>query len=456
MKRLVDFLIVVLAGVVLGVGGYVAFTMYFNDDEPSSTRGGASARVVGDSVELPRLSAAQLNAVLPGAADLPPDLSDATGGEPTRVDLNTSQDVLSLSTFSAATSRFTQIRSTYSWAQATSATFNTCALNRDTAFVRALVSQFPNPQQARAFIDDAFVRGYYRALQFQVTQANDLHGFYLSASAPVEGDCYAREQQHLMFFEHLGLVTVLHVNTNASASPALGRSTLDALALRVVSNIAALDALADVAIPPTPTPSGTFNLLTANTRPDDLGFLMPSTRDWDLVNIYTTVDEENQRLSLAELVDFYRAFNTPALNQLADTIDRAGRRYGLIAENIRVWRPDTACPPNDPVRIEVDLMLFERPAGAEIFMRDADVQAAWQGTGVFSEFQTSADSVYAFGTLNHACGAMQVVQKSASYERLLYTLSMTLPVTVDRQSAIAQIDTMLANSLSTLYLQRLR
>lgn len=456
MKRLVDFLIVVLAGVILGGGIYFGYTVYIAEEDESSTQSGAAARVSGETVELPRLSTAQLNAVLPSAADLPPDLSGATGGDPTRVDLNTSQDVLSLSTFSAATSRFTQIRSTYSWVQATSATFNTCALNRDTAFVRAAVSQFPSSQQARAFIDDAFVRGYYRALQFQVTQANDLHGFYLSASAPVEGDCYTAERQHLMFFEHLGLVTVLHVNTNASASPALGRSTLDAVAARVVSNIAALDALTDMTLPPTPTPSGAVNLLTASTRPDDLSFLMPSTRDWDLVNIYSTVDEENQRLSLTELVDFYRAFNTPALNQLADTIDRAGRRYGLIAESIRVWTPDTACPPNEPVRIEVDLMLFERPAGAEIFMRDADVQAAWQGTGVFSEFQTSADGVYAFGTLNHACGAMQVVQKSASYERLLYTLSMTLPTTIDRQSAIEQIDAMLASSLSTLYLQRLR
>ncbi len=463
MKRVLDLLIAVLFIAVLGVGGYFGYTQYIakddnNDDTTtgSSTEQNATITEAG-VLQLPLLRMEHLTAILPGVADLPPNLGGAAESEAIRIDLNVDQRPFSLSDDRDASARFSEIRSAYSWTSAASVRFDTFTLNQGVSFVRAMVSQFPTTQQARDFIDDPLVQGYYKALGYTLQDAGDLHGWLLTSGTPVEGTGYAEEHQALLFFDHLGLLVALQANTDADADPALGQQTLLALAPRVLENIRALDVLAGVTVPPTPTPQPlTVSLLTAGIDEGDLDRLFSAPRDWNLNAFYVAADEENIRYSLLELIDFYASFNTPALNQLAAEIDRAGRRYGLIAQAIRVWRPESGCPADAPVRVEMDLALFERPAGADAYMRDPALQEAWRNTGVFTEFQDVGDGIFAFGSVNHACGPMQVVQKSATYERLLFTLSLTAPAGIDRQAVMDQVDAALRTTLNDLYMERLR
>lgn len=460
MKRLVDFLIVVLFLALVGVGGYFGYTEFLAEDDTEDAADDgetASASVTDTGIELSRLSTDERYAVLPARSDLPAALSEASGGDPVALDLDADQSVLSLAEDPSATGRFAQIRSTHGWTAATSITYNTCALvGQDTAFVRAMVSQMLTTQQARALVNDALLQGYYQVLGYRLTPSEALHGWTITSREPVSGKCYAQEYETMMIFDHLGLVIVLQTNTSAEADPALGRTTLEALAARIFANIESLDALQTVSIPPTPVPEDRASrLLTGAVTPNALSRLIGSTADWDLDVLYEQDDTLSRLLTLEELVAFYESFGQPAQLQLAEAIDRAGRRFGLIAEQIRVWEPQTACPPESPSRLEMDLLLFERPAGAEAYLRDLNLQNAWRGTGLYDEFNLSEEGVYAFGSATTGCGAMQTVQKSVTFERLLLHLSIVIPASIPREDAIAQVDAMMDSTLRELYMRRL-
>ncbi len=457
MKKLVDVFIVLIVLALIGGGAYFGYTEFLADTDDDDADGGetASALLSDTGVELSRLSTDEVYAVLPAQSDLPEALSAATGGEPLVIDLNTDQRAISLSEDPAARDRFVQIRNAYGWTSATSVTYNTCTLiGQNTAFVRALVSQMPTTQQGRALVNDARLQGYYKVLGYRLTPSETLHGWAITSREPVAGNCYAQEYQTLMVFDHLGLVVVLQTNTSADAEPALGRATLEALAARIFANIEGLDALQTVSIPPTPIPEDRAGaLLTAQVRRETLGQLIGSTGDWDLNVFYNTNDDESMSLTLEELVAYYQEIGSATL---AAAVDQAGRRYGLIAEEVRVWGPEVVCPQDAPARIEMDLLLFERPAGADAYLRDLSLQNAWRGTGLYSEFSLSEDGVYAFGSISNACGAMQIIQKSVTFERLLLHLSVVIPASVPREDATAQVDVMMDATLKELYMRRLR
>ncbi len=449
-KRALDVLTGLVVLVAVGISSYLLYSRFGPTNTSSDTTAPTPARRAGTD-ELPHLEAAQIAELLPDVEALPPALQDGATTRSYTHNLDDDQHTRDRAA-SALAERLATLRNTYEWHSATGVEFNTCASHADVGSIAVELSQLPSAQLARNFIDDPAVRGYYRAQGFVVSTVEDVHGWALTSGEPKTGICYAQEYDVQLFFDHRGLLFRLQATANA-ADPAAARKALETLLPELVGRVDALDVFTQEPSP-TPTPQPVARLLTDAVTLDGLDLYLPSVRDWDLSASYFTTHDESRRFELNELVAFYRDLG---ITTLADAIDRAGRRYGLIGQEVRVWKPDEDCPaaPN-PVRLEVDLALFERPAGAEAYMQDPTVQAAWQSTGLLTEFENEMGTVYAFGQVGHACGTMQIVQKSIPFERLLLTLSVALPASLPRADAVAQVDAMLRTAVVTLYAERLQ
>lgn len=467
MKRLLDLLIILVFLALIGAGGYVAYLRVpevqdrvdelLNRSSPAEEALPDAARVTEAGVELPRLRQADLAGLLPEAGDLPPGYGMVETTDPYVMDLDVTQQQTQNS-WPAAATRLAQIRQNFGWDTGAGVLYNTCALNRDTSELRIEVSQLRSTQAARDFIDDPLVRGYFRALSFARSDLANVHGFYLISRGPAEGTCYAREWLHYLFFEQYGLLFALQTRTNAAAPITVGRTLLESLVAPLAARVRNLEALAEVTVPPTPVPViDPLNVLTRNVTLESLQLLLPTAGGLNLSVAYSPDLDEGARYDLPGLVAFYRSFNTDPLNALAQAIDVAGRRYGLIGQQIVVWKPSRECPSDGPNRVEVDLALFERAAGATAYLQDQNVQAARRGTGLFSEFVASGDAVYGYGNVSGGvCGPLLLVEKSQTYERLLFSISFTISAAMSRESATAIVDAMMEKTLIDLYMQRLK
>ncbi|MCD4685529.1 MAG: hypothetical protein K8S97_06300, partial [Anaerolineae bacterium] len=392
-KRLLDLLIVLIVLAAIGVGGYFGYTTFIADDESSDDNASTSgtAQITDSTLELPRLTQTQFLSLLLAPEDLPAPYSQAQNVEPfIPEDLSVTERELATEIGADASLRFSTIRSTYNWQPDYAIEFSTCTLGQDVAAIGVEISQLASSADARAFIDDPLVRGFFQAIGYTLTEADAVHGWYLTPTTPFEGDCFAQGEWNTgIFFEYWGMLFLTSVKVSADASPDLGHAISLDLTQQLMQGVEALDVMTGINIPPTPVPPGmTFEqLITADLDAVNLTFMIPSSARWTtLYNNYTSDPDESLSVTLAELIDFYRTAGTAAASQLAGEIDHTGRRMGLIAREVRVFKPDTDCPNDEPARIDVTVSLFERPTGAIAYMQDAGIQAAWRGTGLFNTF----------------------------------------------------------------------
>lgn len=446
-KRLIDLLIFLIVVAAIGVGAYFGYTTFLADDETTDNGSpSGAAQVTGANLELPRLTQTQFLSLLIAPEDLPDPFRQTANAEPfVPESLDVTARDLATTVSADASIRFSRMVDAYNWQPDYAIEFDTCTPGQDITLIGVEVSQFDTAAAARTFIDDPEVRGFFQALGYTITPADHVHGWYLTSIVPIEpeeGGCFGPEWHTGLFFEYWGMLFLTTVKVDGDASPDIAHALSQDLAVRLIQKVDQLDVMTGINIPPTPEPAGMAfdQLITADVNAATLQFMIPSASRWGFYSSYDPDPDEAFSFTLVELIDFYRAAGTPATAQLANEIDRAGRRMGLIAREVRAFKPDPPCPADEPARIDVTVSLFERPAGAQAYMQDAGIQAAWRGTGLFNTFTTIGDAVYAYGTVDHACGAMQTVQKTVSFERVMYTIALTLPATTPQDDAVALVD----------------
>ena len=251
-------------------------------------------------------------------------------------------------------------------------------------------------------------------------------------------------------FDYWGLIFVIEADTQSTADPGLARSIMEPLAPPL---IARANALSQTTFPATPVPAEQVRLMTETTSLSDLGAYMPSLAEIGVTGTTHTLNGQfSHSYTLDQIVENYRALNT----RLADAIAQAGRTYGLNGQEVRLWDTGSTCPNILGLSIEVDVALFERPAGAEAYMNDANLQQAWASTGLLTTFTPESDGILMLGQIpGHHCGPIRVVGKMVPFERLLITVVVNAYQEVEQQEVIGILKDTATYIVANLYMSKL-
>jgi hypothetical protein len=455
MKRLVDaliFLIVAAAAAVL-----VFFVLNRNKTTDGNGPGvhsgsaGPSSAPSGwptAEAELARLNDDQLQGLLTRPDELPGAIQ---GSSPStaRADMGLGLADM-MKSWPEAANRFQQILDYYSWHTGAAIRFDACPLHRSVDMVQVEVYQLPSTSAARTLVDDPALRGFFTVFGAEPAPAENLHGWYLSSVPLSNGECYADEFQDLLVFDYWGLIFVIEADTQSTADPGLARSIMEPLASPLIARV---DALNQAAFAPTPVPAEQVRLMTETTSLADLGAYMPTLIEIGVTGSTHTLNQEfSHSYTLDEIVENYRGLNTG----LADAIAQAGRTYGLNGQEVRLWDTGNRCPSILGLSIEVDVALFERPAGAEAYMNDANLQQAWASTGLLTTFTPESDGILMLGQVpGHHCGPIRVVGKMVPFERLLITVVVNAYQDVEQQEVIDILRDTATFIVANLYMSKL-
>lgn len=456
MKRLVDVLIVF---VLLAVGAIVVVFLVSRsgkDDTPSAQTGPIPSAVPStdgtpSNFELPRLTDNQLQDLLTTLDEIPADLRSKTEAKHYIPSSDITHDVLNRDWPEAAV-RFDQIVQAYNWQDGAGVRYSTCHLQQPVALISAEVDQLASTAAAQAYIDDPLVRTFYRGTGFNLQDSPTLHGFVALSSSPTNKECYAKENTAMLLFDYWGLMFSITVDFRDTADPA---AMVDLLNSLVPPMLARVNGVAKTSVPPTVVPSGSPQALTAAMQLGDLTRLMPRLDELDqsLTSTYSTNSQVGKTYTLEQYVAAYQDLKYPAL---ADALAQAGGRYDMIGQEVRFWDTGGGCPNIVGMSLEVDIALFGTPAGAHDYMLDPALQEAWQSTGLMSRYQQVGDNVLMFGQVSgHHCGAMQVVGKMTTYERLLITVVVNSYQEVDQQKVIDIVNGFSDGVLGLMFMKKL-
>jgi hypothetical protein len=392
-----------------------------NSDTPGGSQGGGNVIAPTPNplaaAQFPALSDDALKNLLPPLDELPAELRPDTQADYYVPDSKTTSDSLR-SSWPEAADRFDRIARTYGWAEGIGVRYDTCHLKQPVVGVSIEMHQFESPAVAQAFIDDPLLHSFMRGTLFDIWPSSTVHGLE-GVSLATEGDCYPQEKRIMLYFEYWGLFFSLSAGLNASADPAVGITLLNSL---IPPMLARLDPMAVNPLPPTPAPASEFKLITEAIKLSDLPRLMPALDEFDesLTSTYSSNRQIGKTYTLQDFVEAYRNINLPTL---ADALAQAGRTYGLIGQEVRIWDTGNDCPNILGLSLEVDIALFERPAGAHDYMIDPALQQSWIGTGLMTSYVQDGDSVVMYGQIpGHRCGPVQVVGRMTPFERLLITV----------------------------------
>jgi hypothetical protein len=453
MKRLVDaliFLIVAAAAAVL-----VFFVLNRNktaDEAGAGVRSESAVSAPSDwptaAAELARLTDDQLQGLLTRSDELP-EAVKGSAPSTARADMRLGLADM-MKAWPEAANRFQQILDYYSWHTGAAIRFDACPLHRSVDMVQVEVYQLPSTSAARSLVDDPALHGFFTVLGAEPTPADNLHGWYLSSVPMTNGECYPDEFQNLLVFDYWGLIFVIEADTQSTADPGLARSLMEPLAVPLIARV---DALNQAAFTPTPIPAEQVRLMTETTRLADLGAYMPTLTEIGVTGTTHTLNGQfSHSYTLDQIVENYRGLNTG----LADAIAQAGRTYGLNGQEVRLWDTGSACPSILGLSIEVDVALFERPAGAEAYMNDANLQQAWASTGLLTTFTPESDGILMLGQIpGHHCGPIRVVGKMVPFERLLITVVVNAYQDVEQQQVIDILKDTATFIVANLYMSKL-
>ncbi|MBI5961668.1 MAG: hypothetical protein HY866_23220 [Chloroflexi bacterium] len=456
MKRLVDFLIVLVVLAIVGLGVFfVAGRSNNNNDTPPPAQSSAStlAPTTNPTVDFqfPALTDDQQKSLLSPIDDLPVELRSETQADFYIPDSKLTSESLRRE-WPEAADRFDLITATYGWEEGVGVRYNTCHLQQPISEVGIEIDQFASAPLAQAFIDDPLFHNFLKATFFDIRYSTLVHGVEGVSSIASEGDCYPQEKNAMLYFEYWGLFFSLSMDFDAAADPAQMIGVLNSL---VPPLLARADALASSPLPPTPIPSGQARLITEQITIADLPRLMPYLDEFDqsLTSTYSNNSQIGKTYTLDQFVQAYRDIN---LTALADAIALAGLTHGMIGQEARVWEPSSDCPNILGLSLEVDFTLFESPAGARDYMMDPTLQQAWKNTGLMTSYVPDGDSVLMFGQIpGHHCGPLQVVGKMTPYERLLVTVVVNSYSEAGQQDVLDIVDIFSQQVLLLLYIEKL-
>lgn len=450
MKRLVDVLIFLILMVTAGVVVY--FLM--NRDKSSSTD--ETTQVVTQTTPgaaLATLSDRQLQDLLPRPEELPSSVG--TGLEANYYKNEMEDNYQSMrAAWPQSAERLKGIMNNYAWATNVGVYYNACPHEGDPnlSTVGVEISQLPSVESARAFIDDPAVRSYFSSLFFKHSDTTLVHGWYLTAASPTEGDCFDEEIMNYLIFDYGGLLITTQVNSKVGADPTLAISLLKQLVPPVLARV---NKMAGGPLPATPTPSGPPVVATDNLTLDSLAGLMPTLESMQLADgPYVLNQPVSHTYTRDEFVTAYRNLNMTAL---ADAIAQAGETHGMIGQEVRVWDTGDACPPILGQSLEIDMILFETPQGAADYLADEALQQAWLDTGMVTAFEPVADGMIVKGSMpGHHCGSMMVIEKRVTFNRLIITAAVNAYADQDEQELIDLATNMNELAIASMFLAGLQ
>lgn len=431
MKQLLNLVLVVLLVI---AGGLVYGILSLQSDGNSG--GNFNNNAVGTvemisapdgAVTPPELSTTQLRTLLPESAELPPDFQAATR----EVVLTSLENAVKEVAWANADTWVATIFEPYFKNIGVEATYTACS--QSVGEITVNIGQTPTVDAARQFVDDPAVLSYYVMGMTEPTPFDNLHGWIATPDVEIgEDDCYAETKVTISMFEYWGLRYIVNITRDAQAGPELSRSIISALIPVLIQRANTL--LGDDPLPPTPVPSGETQLLTAATQLDELGGFMPAITDLGIpANIYTVNQDFSTTYTAVEYIEMYRGLNA----NLAAEIERAARNYGMVGQAVRLWDTGDRCPDILGISLEMDIMLFERPAGPVAYMNDTGIQQAWRNTGLLTEFTPQFNGVLMKGQIpGHHCGSIRVVGMMLPFERLLITFVLNSYQFVDEAEVV--------------------
>ncbi len=417
---------------------------------PTATPGGASTGA------FPPMSDEQLRALNLQPEDVPAQF--AANAEWGTEDIAAVIQQLRDAGLEDAANTFEQAYTQYGWTHSVTVDYKACEPSLPISGISSSIAQLAGVDEARAFIDSDAIRAIFQLLEQQIEPAPNLHGYRVTIP-PDTGECFPKETEYGVLFEYWGTLVWVSMTANAETDPALVYGLLDQLVPVVVAR---LDAAAPAPFPPTPVPAPLGaaqpplqpptqppSLLptqapaqppsVANVALPDLEQLMPSLTDLGLpAPPFQYNASVSGTFTLEQMVATLQGFG---LAELANAVQQAGQRDGMVGQVVGVWDTGDQCPDTVGLSLEVDLTLFQTPQGALSYMNDKGIQQAWLNTGVFTSFQPHGDGLLASGTLSgHRCGAVQIYSLVVPQGNVLVTASVIGNVQASQNELVSALE----------------
>ena len=444
-KRVIDLLIILVLVAAAAIAVYAFVLPALSEDDKDNSASLAVTEPAAPTatpqptpdINLSTLSDEQLRALLPGSDKLGALLNATLNPEDYRHEADSSIGAEFYADWPAVAEELEYLYGAYGDYPAIGTEYTPCKeLSLPIGRFDLSVEQHPDAALLRQFFDDPKMRGLMTALQFELRDAEAVHGWSMTRTDQ-DGACYTLEDRHEVVFEQWGLLFDVAFEVEAGSDPAPIWGVINRLVLLITGQVKTLDMAAS--LPATPVPSGEPSVLHTITLHDVERGVPPS--EWLEEDSPWTLNQSVSRsYTLAEYIAAYENLDMP---ELASAIAQAGAEHGMVGQVVRIWDTGADCPSIVGLVLEIDIALFETATGALGYMNDAALQQAWRNTGNVLSFTPTGDQVQVLGRYpNHRCGSLQVVEKKFTYDRLLITVSLTGYDFVDQQEIATVVDNM--------------
>jgi hypothetical protein len=224
--------------------------------------------------------------------------------------------------------------------------------------------------------------------------------------------------------------------------------------------VAQVDALASSPFPPTPVPGAAVIVEEAVEPPaQPTQVVVPPT--WtppaqvsgaptlaEVERVMPTAEELglsaegyilNTDLSFAGTAqDWVALWEGLGLTNVANALDQNAAQNGLIGQVARVWDTGGTCPPGMAISLEIDVSVFETPAGAGAFLTDPTYLQALGSLGVIAE-QSGGALITSLSTPTD-CGPMMTYAKTIVSGQFLVASSVIVYQDTDRAEVLPVLD----------------
>jgi len=403
--------------------------------------------------ELPPLSDEQLTDLNLRPGDLPAAFA-ANRTVETFVNADTVAQIAEFSPELA--DEFESFAEAYGWTHSIGVTYAACQPDLPINEIYSEVAQLPGADAARAFFDDPAAQAVFADLGYTIEPATGVHG-WLMTLGPFEGACFPQEIVYSLNFDYWGLFLIVSMTANADTDPALVTGLLDQLAPVLVAHA---DELAATPFPPTPAPGEAVIVEEATEPPAEptqvvvpptwtpaapvsgaptlaeVERLMPSAEELGLsASDYTL----NADLSISGTTqDWVALWQEIGLADIASALAQNAAQNGMTGQIARVWDTGGTCPPGMAISLEIDVSLFETPAGAGAFLFDPAYLRALGNLGVITE--QSGGALISSLTTPTECGTMMTYAKSIASGPFIVGSSVIVYQDIDRAEVMPVLD----------------
>jgi hypothetical protein len=399
--------------------------------------------------ELPPLSDEQLTDLNLRPADLPAAFA-ANRTVETFVNADTVAQIAEFSPELA--DEFETITADYGWTHSIGMTYAACQPDLPINEIYSEVAQLPSADAARAFFDDPAAQAVFTNLGYTIEPATGVHG-WLMTLGPFEGACFPQEIAYSLNFDYWGLFLIVSMTANADTDPALVTGLLDQLAPVIIAHA---DSLAATPFPPTPVPGAavTVEEVTEPTQAvvpptwtpaapvsdaptlAEVERLMPSGEELGLSASDYTLNNDLSSSGTAQ--DWVALWQEIGLADIASALAQNAAQNGMIGQIARVWDTGGTCPPGMAISLEIDVTLFETPAGADAFLFDPAYLQALGNLGVITE--QSGGALISSLTTPTECGTMMTYAKSVASGPFIVGSSVIVYQDIDRAEVMPVLD----------------